>query len=408
MIWEFAKLCEVAQIVTGGTPLKSCEEYYGGDIPWVRPPELGSSIPVTETEIKLTCEGAKKLRMIPKDSVMVCCIGSVGKLGIAGTELATNQQINSLIFGAKILPKFGYYHCIHQAEYFKNSAPNAVVPIINKTNFGNYLIPVPPLAEQHRIVEILDQADTLRQQRRQADALSQRILPALFHQMFGDERWPSKPLEKVLVSIQGGWSPVCDNRPAEKGEWGVLKLGAATYCDYRPTESKALMSDCEPRKELEVKTGDLLFTRKNTRELVGATAYVFDTPSQLMIPDLIFRLIPDLSEVHPIFLWQALIQPNTRTGIRSLASGAAASMVNISRSKLLPFELPIPPLSLQNKFAEAAKAIRQNLVSRSSSATTLETLFQTLLHRTFDGSLTAQWREGHSQEILQEMQSRKP
>lgn len=264
-------------------------------------------------------------------------------------------------------------------------------------------IPLPPLPEQHRIVEILDQADALRRQRRDADALSQRILPALFQEMFGDQDYSKMPLSKILQSIQGGWSPVCENRPVGNGEWGILKLGAATWCEYRPQENKALRADSEPRTDLEVRAGDLLFTRKNTRDLVGATTYVFQTPPRLMTPDLIFRLIPNLEFIDSIYLWQAMIQPESRDMIRAQASGAAASMVNISQNRLLPLEFSVPPLGEQKRFANAVNSVNQTHKAAATSATTLETLFQTLLHRAFDGSLTAKWRQGYAKEVLQEL-----
>jgi type I restriction enzyme S subunit len=280
----------------------------------------------------------------------------------------------------------------------------AKMPRMVMDRFWAFEIPLPPLPEQHCIVEILDQADALRQQRRQADALAQRILPALFQEMFRNNDFPRMSLSQILVSIQGGWSPVCENRPVEDGEWGVLKLGAATYCEYRPFENKALRSDCEPRKELEVHKGDLLFTRKNTRELVGATSYVFDTPPRLITPDLIFRLIPNTKIIDPIYLWQAMIQPDARRMIQAEASGAAASMVNISQSRLMRLEFQVPPLANQRNFSNAVNSVNQTLKSASNSTTTLETLFQTLLHRAFDGRLTAKWREGEGEELLQEME----
>ncbi len=279
----------------------------------------------------------------------------------------------------------------------------AKMPRMVMDRFRAFEIPLPPLPEQHRIVEILDQADALRQQRRQADALAQRILPALFQEMFGKTEFQRKPLSEILVSIQGGWSPVCENRPVEVGEWGVFKLGAATYCEYRPSENKALRSDSVPRKELEVQKGDLLFTRKNTRELVGATSYVFETPPRLMTPDLIFRLIPNTKIIDPIYLWQAMIQPEARRMIQAEASGAAASMVNISQSRLMPLKFPVPPLSEQKHFSNAVYSINKTQKAAANSTTTLETLFQTLLHRAFDGRLTAKWREGEGKELLQEM-----
>ncbi|MCA9450664.1 MAG: restriction endonuclease subunit S, partial [Candidatus Omnitrophica bacterium] len=158
------------------------------------------------------------------------------------------------------------------------------------------------------------------------------------------------------------------------------------------------------RTEIEVRQGDLLFTRKNTRDLVGATAYVFETPSHLMTPDLIFRLIPNPKIIDPIYLWQAMTQPEARMMIQAQASGAAASMVNISQNRLLPLEFPVPQLSEQQRFAKAVLQFRTSTTNQATSATTLETLFQTLLHRAFEGSLTAKWREGHTKEILQEME----
>lgn len=366
------------------------ETGYLSETEWTNPNESSSSTHAYTSDHVLY----SKLR--PNLNKVIC----PDEVGLCTTELVRLRPVP-----AKLRRKFLAYflRSEHYMGFARQVVAGAKMPRMVMDRFWEFEIPLPPLPEQDRIVEILDQADTLRQQRRQADALSQRILPALFHEMFGGAEWPRKPISQILKMIQGGWSPVCDNRPAEAGEWGVLKLGSATYCEYRPTESKSLMSSSVPRKDLEVKKGDLLFTRKNTKELVGATAYVFETPSCLMIPDLIFRLIPEPAEVDPIYLWQALIEPNNRAGIQSLASGAAASMVNISRSRLLPFEMQVPPLELQRKFATAVLALRQPLLSQSTSAATLETLFQTLLHRAFDGSLTAKWREGHAKELLQEM-----
>jgi type I restriction enzyme S subunit len=305
----------------------------------------------------------------------------------------------------RINPRFAFFFTKSERydSWLDSKRRVAGQPNINGTEYASLEIPLPPLPEQHRIVEILDQADALRRQRGEADDVSKRILPALFQEMFGSDDFPRIPLSEILISIKGGWSPVCENRSVEDGEWGVLKLGAATYCEYRPHENKALRSDCEPRKELEVREGDLLFTRKNTRELVGAAAYVFETPSRLMTPDLIFRLIPNPEIIDPIYLWQAMIQPEARMMIQAQASGAAASMVNISQNRLMPLEFPVPPISAQRRFADAVQTYRNSAKQQSTSAATLETLFQTLLHRAFDGSLTAKWREGHAKELLQEM-----
>lgn len=410
MPYKSAKLGEVVRFVGGGTPSKRESSFWNGNIPWVSPKDM-KSFYIREITDSITEAGLRDsaCNLIPKGSVLTVVRSGVliHTLPVALTTApcALNQDMKAMIPSTELFSSFLAYWLLSKEESILTTCvkKGATVQSIVMENFRNLEIPLPPLPEQQRIVEVFEQADALRQQRRQADGLSQRILPALFHEMFGTATWPLKPLSQILRSIQGGWSPVCENRPPAENEWGVLKLGAATYCEFRSSETKALRSDTEPRKELEIRAGDLLFTRKNTRDLVGATAYVFETPPLLMAPDLIFRLVPNLNEVDPIYLWQAMIEPKVRMMIQAQASGAAASMVNISQSRLLPLELPVPPLPLQKKFSEAVQAYREASLSQGSSAATLETLFQTLLHRAFDGSLTAKWREGNAKEVLQEM-----
>lgn len=404
--WKRLPLANFAKTGSGGTPNRSESRYYeGGSIPWVKSGEL-RRFRIFDTEEKITPQAlaSSSAKLVPKGAILIALYGAtVGQCSILEIEAATNQAVCYIVPDQKICkPRYLYYHLLSIKQYLLGQRAGGAQPNISQALIRGLEIPLPPLPEQDRIIEILDQADALRQQRREADALSQRILPAQFHEMFRTTAWPLKPLSQILRSIQGGWSPVCENRPPAEKEWGVLKLGAATYCEFRSSETKALRSDTEPRKELEVRAGDLLFTRKNTRDLVGATAYVFETPPRLMTPDLIFRLVPNLNAVDPIYLWQAMIEPKVRMMIQAQASGAAASMVNISQSRLLPLELPVPPLPLQKKFSEVVKAYREASLSQGSSAITLETLFQTLLHRAFDGSLTAKWREGNAKKLLRE------
>ena len=162
MTWLSAPIRSVAQVVTGNTPPKSDEANYGDDVPWVKPPELGSTEPIVATSEMLSVQGAERARVLPKDAVLVSCIGSIGRVGIAGIPLATNQQINSVVCGPALLPRFAMYWFMHSADALSAAANNAVVPILNKGNFEKMPIPVWPLREQSRIVELLDEADRLR------------------------------------------------------------------------------------------------------------------------------------------------------------------------------------------------------------------------------------------------------
>jgi len=156
--WLWTTVSQVAEIITGNTPSKSDKSNYGGFLPWVKPPQLDSENPIKDTPEKLSKKGAKFARILPKDSVLVSCIGLLGKVGLAGCELATNQQINSLIFSNIVLPRYGYYYC--RSKYFKDwlqsEASATTLSIVNKGRFSEVPIPLPPFNEQKRIVQKIE------------------------------------------------------------------------------------------------------------------------------------------------------------------------------------------------------------------------------------------------------------
>ena len=250
------------------------------------------------------------------------------------------------------------------------------------------------MPEQRRIVAILDKADAIRRKREEGIRLTEELLRSTFLEMFGDpvtneRQWPRKPLSEVLDNIDSGWSPKCHDRRAEDGEWAVLKLGAVTYCEYQPEENKALPESEQPQPDLEVKVGDLLMTRKNTYDLVAASAFVFDTPPKLMLPDLIFRLrIKDKAPVRAEYLWGLLTHPGKRRSIQSLAGGTAGSMPNISKAKLLDHLIELPPKPLQDKFADFMHAHRRMKCKRRELVAEQSSMFDALVQRAFRGELT--------------------
>jgi len=295
----------------------------------------------------------------------------------------------------KILPRFiGAF--LQTPNYWRqlNSHKRAVAqPNVNAKQLASLVLPVPPLPEQGRIVKLLAEADELRKLRTKADRRATDLIPALFHEMFGDpvtntRNWKRQPFADLLHGIDSGWSPVCHDRPAQPDEWGVLKLGAVTTCRYLDTETKALPENFAPRPELEVNVGDLLFTRKNTYELVAACAFVFQTRPKLTLSDLLFRfrLRPDAG-VDPIFLWGLLTVPSKRKQVQTLAGGSAGSMPNISKARLMTLAIELPPLTLQSEFAQRVTEIRALEAGQATSRTHLDTLFQSMLHRAFNGQL---------------------
>lgn len=155
--WCTATLSELGSIETGNTPPKSDPENYGHAYPWVKPPDLDQSEPITSTTEYLSESGARKARLLPEGAVLVSCIGTLGKVGIAGRRLATNQQINSIVFDGRVVEsRYGYYFCQTLAPWLEENASATTIAIVNKGKFSSAPFLLAPKAEQRRIVEKLD------------------------------------------------------------------------------------------------------------------------------------------------------------------------------------------------------------------------------------------------------------
>ncbi len=159
------------------------------------------------------------------------------------------------------------------------------------------------------------------------------------------EHWEISPLKRLVSSIGQGWSPECEARVPEDGEWGVLKVGCVNGGIFRPEESKALPSEMGPRPELGLKSGDVLVSRANTRELVGSCAVVPRDYPRLLLCDKLYR-IGCSERVTPEFL-AALVAVYGRRAVEIEATGASSSMVNIAQSVILDLVVAFPCVSEQ-------------------------------------------------------------
>lgn len=253
-------------------------------------------------------------------------------------------------------------------------------------------IPLPPLSEQKRIAAILDKADAIRQKRRQSLELCDQFIRSVFLDMFGDpvtnpKGWKVVELGQYLSCIDSGWSPKCDDKWTEENQWGVLELGGVTSGEYLPEKAKPLPKALKPKPHIEVKMGDVLFSRKNTRDLVAACVYVAATPKRIMLPDTIFR--PQSNKDHLLneYLWGLLSAKNFRRNVQALASGSAGSMPNISKAKLLHLKIPLPPIQFQEKFAKILLTKNSVKCKIKNSTFDSENLFNAVVQCAFSGKL---------------------
>jgi len=156
--WSIYELMDVAKIVTGSTPSKSNLSYYGGNFPLYKPSDLDAGRHTNTASEYLTTKGRDVSRIIPPNSIAICCIGSIGKVGYIEQEGTTNQQINTAIPSLAIFPDYLYHLCT--STYFQNSlmekSSAVTISIVNKSKMEHIKIPLPPKEEQKRIVVAID------------------------------------------------------------------------------------------------------------------------------------------------------------------------------------------------------------------------------------------------------------
>ena len=181
--WQVVRLGNVAEVVTGNTPPRETSEYYGGDIPWVKPSDLASSRLVDSSEEYLTEAGAVVARQIPENCVLVSCIGTIGEVAISRVPLCFNQQINALIPSDAVWPPFLYWACNGQASRLLSMSAKTAVPILNKSAFSAVSISLPPLPEQRAIAAVLDSIDEAIERTEAVIAATERLRDALLHQL---------------------------------------------------------------------------------------------------------------------------------------------------------------------------------------------------------------------------------
>ena len=206
--WYEIKIKELGEIITGNTPSTSKQEFYGGKYLWASPSDLADIKFIDNTNSKLSKKGFDISRTIPKNGILVVCIGStIGKIGMASQEMATNQQINSIICHKKY-PEFVYYQLLRNNKLIKNMANQVAVPILNKTDFGTIRILLPvSYEEQAKIASILSGVDA-RRHRNIIALIILRIKLAIFLILFV---WISvNACKNILVAVQVMDRPLCE------------------------------------------------------------------------------------------------------------------------------------------------------------------------------------------------------
>lgn len=157
--WVWVRLESVASWGSGGTPSRKHEEYYNGDILWIKTGELNNGW-IYDTEEKITDEGLKKssAKLFPPYSVLIAMYGAtIGKVAILGVPATTNQACACAVCNQSLLYMYLFYYCISQKNVFIEKGKGGAQPNISQIILKQHPIPLPPLSEQQRIVERIEE-----------------------------------------------------------------------------------------------------------------------------------------------------------------------------------------------------------------------------------------------------------
>ncbi|WP_287924891.1 hypothetical protein [Diaphorobacter sp.] len=240
-----------------------------------------------------------------------------------------------------------------------------------------FSIRIPGETEQRRIADLLSAVDEqirlLEAEAAKESVRAQGLLQALLPNGFSVENPPKRYLAEALLGIEAGKSFMCSDTPAPEGAWGVLKVSAVRPEGFVSSENKQVENLALVNPRYEVAEGDLLMTRANTPELVGAASYVMAPQRRLLLCDKTLRLRPK-PQALPQYLWLWLQTPVARRHVEAHATGTSAGMKNISQAAIRSLPLAIPSPEEQAKLVRPIVALYEHVANLRTASEKLRKL----------------------------------
>ena len=363
-----AKLGELGKIITGNTPKTSdAQNYESNDICFVKPSDFRDNeiTEIHQSEFYISEYAKDKARVLPTDSILVTCIGIIGKVATNKVPCAFNQQINAIIPERKICdPRYVAYAIQNVQPQMQNTANAAVVPILNKTQFSNIEIPLPSLETQKQIVEFLDKVTSLIFLRKQQLAKLDELVKARFVEMFGEPMsnpmgWKRVRFDSISENLDSKRVPVTES---DRKDGIYPYYGASGIVDW--------INDYIFDEDI------LLVSEDGANLLMRSTPIAFSVSGKSWVNNHAHVVrFHDFATQKFIEVYFSLID------ISEYITGTAQPKLN--QAKLNAMLFCWPPLALQNQFATFVERVYRQKQTVQQSLEKLELMKKALMQEYF-------------------------
>ncbi len=257
-----------------------------------------------------------------------------------------------------------YYFMEGYIEELRKQAIGGVIKYIKLGNLTDALITLPSIEEQKAIVDILEKTKTVLDIRTAEICKLDDLIKARFVELFGDVRlnpneYPLFEIGELIRSCEAGWSGNGTQKERKENEIAVLKVSSVTKGYFIPEECKVLDDQENIKKYVSPQKGDLIFSRANTREMVGATAIILEDYPKLILSDKLWK-IKFTDDVNVFYMKYILSSKCIREQFSAVSTGTSGSMFNVSMDKFKNIEVPVAPLDMQNEFRKFVEQVNKS------------------------------------------------
>lgn len=287
----------------------------------------------------------------------------------------------------QILPQYLYYFTRSRVfvENLSRLVAGALYPAVTDGQVLDQEIPMVSPEKQRDVVDALAAAESIVRLCTEASAKTAELLPVIFVEMYGDpatnpKGWPLRQVSDFVEKFEGGKNLLAGS---ENGSpFRILKVSAVTSGRYLEEESKPTPDGYQPPDAHLVRVGDMLFSRANTEQLVGATALVESTNGQTLLPDKLWRIVWS-EPAEPAYMHALFQSRYVRQELSRISTGTSSSMRNISQGRLFELSLPVAAYDEQRVFGERATTIRSIQSQRAAALEKAQQTFDALMAAAF-------------------------